>query len=158
MGTISGIRHSPVRSPCPLAEGDGRPHTHHSHKSSGGGKWAVCGERFRMFDATTWSMHRVHATRGRPAQATMPRNSNIAWGTSNIHASQATAAPFIPSRFFFLLASWCCLLPGGNGRGRPATSDWDDLMLREALCEAQALGPSRTERFNPPNKIACTWM
>ena len=107
MGTISGIRHSPVRSPCPLAEGNGRPHTHHSHKSSGGGKWAVCGERFRMFDATTWSMHRVHATRGRPAQATMPRNSNIAWGTSNIHASQAAAAPsmFLLSLLLVLLTA-----------------------------------------------------
>ena len=43
MGTISGIRHSPVHSPRPLAEGIGRPHTDHSHKSSGGGEWAVFG-------------------------------------------------------------------------------------------------------------------
>ena len=89
-----------------------------------------------MFDATTWSMHRVHATRGRPAQATMPRSSNIAWGTSNIHASQAAAAPSI-----FLLSLLLVLLTAR----RKMDADAHGWNPQRTMCEAEVMWGRLTE-------------
>ena len=83
-----------------------------------------------MFDAAPWSMHPVHATGGRPAQATMPRSSKIAWGTSNIHASQAAAAPS-----FFLLSLLLVLLTAR----RKMDADAHGWNPQRTMCEAEVM-------------------
>ena len=83
-----------------------------------------------MFDAPTRSVRRVHATRGRPTQAPMPQSNSVAWGASNIHASQAAAAPS-----FFLLSLLLVLLTAR----RKMDADAHGWNPQRTMCEAEVM-------------------